>query len=81
MSRERLLTLKETLEKTSLSRSELWRREKDGRFPPRRRLGASRVGYLASEIEAYLRSLPPVDPEAAALWGEKSSRRREVSES
>lgn len=31
----------------------VWRMEKEGKFPARRRLSAGRVGWLRSEVEAW----------------------------
>jgi len=37
-----------------LSRQELWRRRQIGQFPHPVKLGARRIGYLKSEIEAWV---------------------------
>ena len=39
---------------TGLSRSTRWRGERDGWFPKRRKLSPNRVGWLKSEIEAWV---------------------------
>ena len=44
--------------KTGLSRTTIWRRERSGDFPPRIRLGGRSVGWLDSEVEAWLESRP-----------------------
>jgi prophage regulatory protein len=41
---------------TKLSKSTRWRLERDGKFPKRRQLSAKAVGWLASEVEAWLKS-------------------------
>lgn len=46
--------------KTSgLSKSTIWRKEKEGTFPKRRKLSANSVGWLRSEINAWLTSREP----------------------
>jgi predicted DNA-binding transcriptional regulator AlpA len=40
--------------------STLWRWERQQAFPSRRRFGLGSVGYLASELEVWLRSRPRV---------------------
>lgn len=41
-----------------VSRSTLWRWERNGGFPSRIRLGPASVGWDAAEVEAWLRSRP-----------------------
>lgn len=41
---------------TGLSMSTIWRREKEGSFPKRRKISQRRVGWLASEVEQWLNS-------------------------
>lgn len=41
---------------TGLSRSTAWRLEKEGKFPSRRQLSANAVGWLKTEIEAWILS-------------------------
>ena len=43
---------------SGLSRSTRWRLERLGLFPKRKRLGATSVGWLASELAEWLRSRP-----------------------
>ena len=58
MSRERMLRLPKVVERTGLSTTTLWRRERAGEFPKRRRLGPNSVGWMESEVNEWLRSLP-----------------------
>ena len=58
MSRERMLRLPKVVERTGLSTTTLWRRERAGLFPKRRRLGPNSVGWMESEVNEWLRSLP-----------------------
>lgn len=37
-----------------LSRQELWRRRQVGQFPEPVKIGVRRIGYLKSEIEAWI---------------------------
>jgi len=43
---------------TGLSTATLWRLERRGEFPGRRRVSPRCVGWLASEVEEWLRSRP-----------------------
>jgi prophage regulatory protein len=56
---EQILREKEVLKVVGLSRSSLWRKERLGVFPPRRKLGIGgrAVGWLRSELEAWLKNL------------------------
>ena len=46
--------LKRVLKQTSLSRSTLYREVAGGRFPKPHRLSRGRVGWLCSEVEAWM---------------------------
>ena len=59
----RMMRLPEVVIATGLSGTTIWRREKDGEFPRRRRLGANIVAWRSDEIEAYIESLPMADEE------------------
>lgn len=41
---------------TKLSRTTIWRLEKSGRFPPRRRLTPNTVGWLSTDVESWIKS-------------------------
>ena len=60
----RMLRLPDVVEATGMSSTTIWRREKDGQFPRRRRLGANLVAWRSDEIEAYIESLPMADEES-----------------
>ncbi|MBA3068130.1 MAG: AlpA family phage regulatory protein [Hyphomonas sp.] len=49
-----LLTQTEVTRVVGLSRQELWRRRQRGQFPHPVKLGVRRIGYLKSEIEAWI---------------------------
>lgn len=55
---ERILRLKEVLLKVGKSKPTLLRDESLGRFPLRRQLGGRAVGWLESEVDAWINSLP-----------------------
>ena len=59
----RMFRLPKVCEVTGLSPTTVWRRERDGQFPRRRRLGANIVAWRSDEIEAYIESLPMADEE------------------
>lgn len=46
----------QVFDRTKLSKSTRWRLEKAGKFPNRRRLSANSVGWIESEIDAWLSS-------------------------
>ncbi|MGE4131903.1 MAG: helix-turn-helix transcriptional regulator [Bdellovibrionales bacterium] len=50
----RFLGERETRDKTNLSRSTRYRLEMRGEFPQRRQLSPGRVGWLESEVDAWL---------------------------
>ncbi len=41
---------------SKLSRTTTWRMERDNQFPRRRQLSANSVGWLQSEVEAWVES-------------------------
>ncbi len=47
------LRFPEVRQLTGLSRSTLWRMEREGAFPARRKLSARSVGWLASEVKIW----------------------------
>lgn len=55
---DRLILQSQLKEIVPFSRSTIWRLEKSGKFPKRRQISPGRVGWLLSEIEAYLAKLP-----------------------
>jgi len=67
---ERILRCKEVTARTQLGRTTLWRKERAGEFPRRRMIGGGIVGWLESEVEEWIATLPVApgvdsDPEAA----------------
>ena len=55
---DKIIREREARELSGLSRTSRWRLEKVGDFPLRRRLGKQSVGWLASDIEAWLETRP-----------------------
>ena len=53
----RILRKHEVLHRVGLSGMEIWRREKAGRFPRKVRLGPNSVGWVETEIDAYVEQL------------------------
>ena len=54
----KMLRAPEVMERTGLSRITIWRRVKAGTFPPPTELGENSIGWLESEISAWLASRP-----------------------
>ena len=50
----RVLREKDRFRLTGLSRVQAWRLEKEGRFPKRIQLGTNSVGWIASELDAWI---------------------------
>ena len=50
----RILNLKTVLARVPLSRTTLWRMEREGLFPHRIRLSQNRVGWLEEDIEQWI---------------------------
>ena len=57
----RMLRLREVVQLTGLSQTTVWRRERAGEFPRRRRLGANLVAWRSDEVEAWIEQLPDAD--------------------
>lgn len=52
-----ILREKDVIKFVGKSRTTIWRDEKEGRFPKRVKIGARAVGWLRSDLEAWLESL------------------------
>ena len=55
----KFLNIKEVAELTGASRASIYRWEKVGNFPQRRQISSSRVGWVESEIQNWMRARPP----------------------
>jgi prophage regulatory protein len=51
---DRIIRERECKNRTGLSRATRWRLEREARFPKRRQLSAGAVGWLESEISAWV---------------------------
>ncbi len=60
---ERLLGCREVEKITGMSRSSIYRLKREGKFPLPVRVGPSAVRWRASDITAWLKSLPAVGDE------------------
>ena len=58
MSQDRYIRKPEAAAITGLSEVTLWRLEKAGKFPRRRQLSKNSVGYLLSEVVAWMETRP-----------------------
>jgi prophage regulatory protein len=52
----RLLPFREVAQRVALSRSTIWRMERAGHFPKRRRLSVNKVAWWEPEIEEWIRN-------------------------
>ena len=52
----RLISFREVAQRVGLSRSSIWRMERAGQFPNRRRLSVNRVAWWEPEIDEWLRN-------------------------
>ena len=48
----------EVMTRTGLSRTTIWRKVRDGTFPPPVEIGVNSIGWPAAEISAWLNSRP-----------------------
>lgn len=55
---DRYLRCKDVVDITRLSRSTIWRLEKAGKFPRRRKLTAGSVAWLAREVQEWMEDRP-----------------------
>ncbi len=54
----RIIGQKDVQQMTNLSRTTLWRMEREGHFPRRLRLSNTRVGWKAQEVVEWIESRP-----------------------
>jgi prophage regulatory protein len=57
----KFLTIKQIMNMTGLSRTTIWRLERDTEFPKRRQLGLRRIGWVESEVLGWMESRTQVD--------------------
>jgi prophage regulatory protein len=63
----KLLRIKEVIAMTGLSRMSIYRYERNGDFPKRRRLGRNSVAWLDEDITAWVTARPLAAPYARSL--------------
>jgi predicted DNA-binding transcriptional regulator AlpA len=61
----RILRTSEVLQTTGLSRTSVWRLERAGKFPARRRITSGAVGWRSDEVQQWVTSRSSVSTEAA----------------
>ncbi len=57
---DRLIRTTEVLRMTGLSRTSIWRLERQGDFPARRQVSGNAVAWLESEVLEWITSRPQV---------------------
>src|SRR5215468_1669096 len=55
----RVLSLQAVLDRVPVSRTTLWRMERAGLFPRRIQVSANRIGWLESDVDAWLDERKP----------------------
>jgi prophage regulatory protein len=55
---ERIIRLPELMTITGMSRSTIYARMAEGGFPAPKKLGARAVGWIASQVDAFIAALP-----------------------
>lgn len=63
----KILRLPDVIELTGLSRMSIYRKESEGQFPRRRRLGLNAVGWLEDEVTAWIQTRPTADVAATPI--------------
>lgn len=71
-SPERVIRLKEVLLRTGLSRSTIYTRIAEGKFPRQVSLGERSVGWLKREVEGWLAEQIGSRPSSEAEWASKT---------
>lgn len=59
-SEDRFVDVDEAMQRTTLSRTQLWVLERAGQFPRRRRISGNKVGWLNSEVSDWIATRPEV---------------------
>jgi prophage regulatory protein len=54
----RIIRIDEVMERVQLSRSTIWRLEKAGKFPVRKRLGTKAMGWSEEDIDMWIKTRP-----------------------
>jgi predicted DNA-binding transcriptional regulator AlpA len=59
-----ILRTADVIRRTGLSRTTLWRLERQGEFPARVRLGLNSIGWREDEVEHWIDTRPPARGES-----------------
>ena len=62
---EPILRINHVADLLGVHRTTLWRWERSGALPPRRSFGPNTVGWIESEIAAFIASRPVADADTA----------------
>ncbi len=62
----RLLRLPQVVERTGLSPTTIWRREREGDFPQRRRVGPTAVAWRSDEVAKWIDGRPVAENDDGA---------------
>lgn len=54
----KIMRMEEVIQRVQLSRTTIWRMERQGLFPSRIRIGAKAVGWLEEDIQLWLGKRP-----------------------
>jgi len=54
-------SMKEVCDLTRFSRTHIYRLERVGRFPRRRKLGLAKIGFVRAEVHTWMQNLPKPD--------------------
>jgi predicted DNA-binding transcriptional regulator AlpA len=71
-----MLRLDEVRRRVGLSRTTIWRLERQGLFVPRRRLSPNAVGWVEEEVEEWIRSGAMVEFDRGMRVGGSSGSRK-----
>lgn len=63
----RMLRLPEVERAVGVSGTTIWRWEREGKFPRRRRVGPNAVAWRSDEVEKWIRERPVAEEEAAGV--------------
>ena len=58
---KQILRPKDVIREFGLSRTTIWRKEREGTFPKKVKIGSRAVGYLRTDLEGWLQGLKDQD--------------------
>lgn len=71
---DKFLRQRAVIELCGLSRTTLWRLEREGLFPARKRLGKRAIGWLASEVTAWIGNRAEAHLRVSNIHAEREGR-------